>query len=158
MVYPGGGWCGRNRRPGRSRFGIPKGRRRQSQGTRGSKEQTVEEVGGRQWFFPSPPSDRRHDGEWQCMVAKSDSYRCLVARLSTQLVSPGFCCWRYASSISASCCIGRRVSCQPGARNRPLCLFVRQLGLLDLLRFTIHDRFSEDRHFARHWLVSWGDY
>jgi len=44
------------------------------------------------------------------MVEKRDSCRCMVARLSTQLVPPGFFGRNYACSVSASCCVGPRIS------------------------------------------------
>jgi quercetin dioxygenase-like cupin family protein len=44
------------------------------------------------------------------VVEKRDSCRCMVARLSTQLVPPRFFGRNYACSVSASCCVGPRIS------------------------------------------------
>ena len=74
------------------------------------------------------------------MVEKGASCRCIVARLSTQLVPLGCCGGHYACAYLLPAALGDAslASLPPEAG---LYLLVRQLGLLNLLRLTIHRRF-----------------
>src|SRR6266498_942383 len=87
-----------------------------------------------------------------------DSGSYLATRLYSELAAHRCSRWRHACRISASGSFGRRVARELTAGSGSLCLSVWRAYLLDLLRFALHDRFSDFRHFARHWLVSWGDY
>src|SRR6516164_8231825 len=93
--------------------------------------------------------------ERQHMAEKRRACLYVVAQLSSRLVSPGSDRWNYAGGVSPSRGLRRRVAGQFASRNRALRLLVRWAGFLDLLRFTLHRRFSYIRDRARHRIVAW---